>query len=180
MQAIALERSKHGAQSRVGASLLLASLPKKLTKIPLHEAQRVESLVARKPKARHEPLRLKSRRSPNKVLMCESLRRKVLSHESRRHGATSMAKEPKNTVKVLTSNAAGKACIVKTRAEEPTDVILPASQAKGGGASQNRYMHDAGDDERTKTHLRPRPRKGGWRFATVHPCTDEGQTRNFN
>ena len=38
LQAIALERSKHGAQSQVGASLPLASLPKKLTKIPLHEA----------------------------------------------------------------------------------------------------------------------------------------------
>ena len=64
-------------------------------------------------------------------------------------------------MKVLTSNAAGKACIVKTRAEEPTDVILPASRAKGGGASQNRYTHDAGDDERTKTRLRAPRAKGG-------------------
>ena len=39
VQAITLERSKHEAQSRSGASLLLASLPKKLTKIPSHESE---------------------------------------------------------------------------------------------------------------------------------------------
>ena len=38
-QALMLERSKHEAQSRLGASLLLASLPKKLTKIPSHESE---------------------------------------------------------------------------------------------------------------------------------------------
>src|SRR6185369_2951564 len=38
-QAITLERSKHEAQSRLGTSLLLASLPEKLTKIPLHESE---------------------------------------------------------------------------------------------------------------------------------------------
>ena len=38
-QAITLERSKHEAQSQLGTSLLLASLPEKLTKIPLHESK---------------------------------------------------------------------------------------------------------------------------------------------
>jgi len=96
---------------------------------------------------------------------------------------TSTAKEPKNTVKVLTSNAAGKACIVKNKSRR-TDGFHPPSQLSEGGRVALR---------KTDTHTRPvtmnepkhvcdlaRAKEGGWRFATVHPCTAEGQTRNFN
>ena len=101
VQAIMLERTKHEAQSRLRASLLLASLPKKLTK-SRRMKRRVESPVARKPKARCEPLRLKSRRSPDKVLTSECLRRKVLSHESRRLARPLRLKSRRSPNKILT------------------------------------------------------------------------------
>ena len=116
-----------------------------------------------------KPLRLKNRRSPNKVLTCESLRQKALSRDSRRHGVTSPAKEPKNPVKVLTSKAEGMECIIKTRGRRGSTLLHnhhPCQSSEGGVALRK-------TDTRTTPVMMNEPNgvcnlaraKGGWRFA---------------
>ena len=143
----------------------------------------MESPVARKPKARREPLRLKSRRSPNKIPSHESEGWKVMSRESQRVGVNLSGKRAEETCASPHEQSRRQRCAYLKQeaggAKTPLTVILPASRAKRGVALRK-------TDTRTTpvTMNEPKPvcdlarAKRRWRFATAHPCTAEGQTGN--
>ena len=105
----------------------------------------MESPVARKPKARREPLRLKSRRSPNKNPAAGATGGKPC----RRSDGTSPSRHA-------------------TFNKRP-EVIIPASRAKEGVALRKTRRTTPVKMNSQKKCVTSPVQKGGWRFAK-HTC----------